>query len=348
MSGDTLYDLPPGQDDPIHLLAVADTKMGKSVYSAQAAVDGFGVIYLDCDNGRTAIEFALKGNDAAKKRLRYYPFGRPSAFLQNLFRSTAVAPMRWIPRTNGLWGPMAVGLEEDDVVWEFNIKAIPSSYVLVIDAWTPVAADALGIGDATQSAVLLEGTDQQIYGGANVNLTYIVNMIQKLPCHVIVQAHGTIFERYEKPLNVKGSGMKQGEMILREVKDVPVSSSRAHGESMATRFNHIGWMSVDGAGETTIDFTRKATRVGGGPPNKIAKAKDLPFSKLVSRIPDYVEVEGWFKKTTHKEVVAAVAAARKSFSLPPAQSQIKAPALATPTTTQNPGLVASSLLTAKK
>lgn len=76
---------------------------------------------------------------------------------------------------------------------------------------------------------------------------------------------------------------------------------------MATRFNHIGWMTVDGMGETTIDFTRKQGRIGGGPPNKISKTRDLPFVKLLSQMPLAEDAPGWYAKTTHGELLEAIA-----------------------------------------
>lgn len=289
-----------GMDDPVHLLAIADSKAGKSVYAAQAVLDGFQMIYLDSDNGVSALRYVLRDNPAARKRVFYLPLARPQTFLTNFLRSTAARPMMWMPDRNQLWSKMLPGVADDERVWKFAASEIPRTWVLNIDSWTSTSSDALGIGAADQKAELLNGTDQGIYGEAGSNLTYICNMLQKVPYHVIVQAHGTKYEVYDKPPGSTGV-VKQKDLILRETKEVPVSSSRAHGETMVSRFNHIGWLYVNHLGETEIDFTRRPGRVGGGPPNRKAKVQELPFSKLVGGIPEPVDCDTWWIEGTHGE-----------------------------------------------
>jgi len=302
----TTLDQVPRSDDPIHLLLVADSKVGKSTYVAQAAIDGFHILYSDSDNGVSALRYLIEDVEKkpeALKRVHYFPTKKPVAFNKGLLRSTTAKPFRWIKRLDSEWGPLAVGVNPDDEVWEFDITKLPRSWIYSIDSWTSCAADALGIGRPDQAATLLDGTDQSIYGEANSNLIYIANMIQKLPCHVITQAHAGKYELYDKPLNVKMGEMTQRQMLLREIIDVPVSSSRPHGKEMCSRWNHIGWLYVNNLGETEIDFTRRNNRIGGGPPNCIKKVKDLPFSKLV-KVPPAESGEGFFTVTTHGALAA--------------------------------------------
>lgn len=299
----TTLDKVPEEEEPVHLLLVADSKAGKSTYAAQAAIDGFNMIYFDSDNGLSALRHALKAHPEAMKRVHYFNTNRPSTFLSGFLRSTEKVPFRWVPRLNKLWGKLITEVTPEDKVWVFDATKVPPSWLLSIDSWTSTSADSLGIGSADQAALLLEGTDQGIYGSANVSLTYISNMLQKFPSHVIVQAHGTKFEIYEKPTGKESSKIKQGEMILRDTVDVPVSSSRPHGMTMGSRFNHIGWLYVNRLGQTDIDFTRTSTRIGGGPPNRKAKVEELPFSKLVRSVPTPVEANGWFTETTHGALI---------------------------------------------
>ena len=287
----------PAVDEAVHLLLIADSKAGKSVYAAQAAADGFTVIYIDSDNGASALQYALKDKPDARKRVFYIPTNRPSTFITNFLRSTAQRPMFWIPRLEQLWNKI-LKLEDDEVVWKFAASEIPKQWVLDIDSWTSTAADALGIGAFDQEAKLLEGTDQGIYGEASSKLTYICNMIQKVPYHVIIQAHGTKYEVYDKPNGAQGQ-VKQRDMILRETKEVPVSSSRPHGETMVSRFNHIGWLYVNALGGTDIDFSRRPGRVGGGPPNKKDKVENLSFLKLVGGVPATATSDTWWVEGTH-------------------------------------------------
>lgn len=294
----------PATEDAVHLLLVGDSKAGKSTYMAQAAIDGFTLVYKDSDNGLSALRYALKDHPEAMKRIHYFGMTRPEQYMRYFLKSNEKMPFRWVPRLNMPWAKLLPNLTPDDEVWEFDSTKIPKSWVLVGDSWTSTAADALGIGDATQAAKLLEGTNQSIYGEANSNLTYICNMLQKIPCHVAIQAHATKYEVYDKPIGVEAGKVKQAEMVLRETLDVPLSSSKGHGQTMASRFNHIGWLGVNVLGETEIDFTRKPRRVGGGPPNRMAKAKDLPFSKLVGKVPEAESGDGWYVQRTHGELIA--------------------------------------------
>jgi hypothetical protein len=105
---------------------------------------------------------------------------------------------------------------------------------------------------------------------------------------------------YDKPNGSTGV-VKQKDMILRETKEVPVSCSRPHGETMVSRFNHIGWLYVNHLGGTEIDFTRKPGRVGGGPPNKKDTVDKLPFSKLTKGVPESIPCDTWWIEGTHGE-----------------------------------------------
>lgn len=298
----------PQTNDPIHLLLVADSKVGKSVYAAQAAIDGFGVVYIDSDNGISAARWAIaKANKPeALKRIQYFQTQKPVDFVKGLLRSTSKSPFIWSPRIDRQWGKTTVDSKSDDKLWVFDITKLPRQHILVQDSWTSIAGDALGIGSSAQAAEILDEdvNKQGIYGDANGNLTFIANMLQKLPNHVIVLAHGTVFERYEKPLNVTVRDAKQNMFKLKETMEVPISSSRPHGKEMASRFNHIGWLYVNNLGKTEIDFTRKSDRVGGGPPDTKTEVEKLPFSKLTGGVPEYVDPTGFCIETTVAEVVA--------------------------------------------
>lgn len=295
----------PDTEDPVHLLGIADSKIGKSMYAAQAALDGFNVVYLDGDNGSSALKHALRGNVEAQRRVHYFRITKLSDFLVPFLRSTEKTPLRWCKELNRPWNKMIIGAEADFTIWTFDVTKMPATWLLVIDSWTAVAANSVGLGDADSKELptLLSGTDQGTYGEASSRLTYVCNILQKAPYHVYVQAHGTKYEVWDKPPGATGI-IKQNQMILRETLEVPVSSSRAHGQTMASRFNHIGWFGVDQLGRTEVDFTRKPGRIGGGPPNRKELVEKLPFSKLVGSIPPHVPADGLYTRATHAEMMA--------------------------------------------
>lgn len=294
----------PAKTDPVHLMLVGDTKSGKSTYAAQAAIDGFTLLYIDADNGISALRHAFVKHPEAMSRVHYFSTSRPAKLLKGILRSTTKSPFRWIKDTDNEWGKLATDVTPDSIVWEFDITKVPPEWILVPDSWSSVASDALGIGNARQHSSLLDGTDQAVYGEANVNMVYLSNLIQKYPGHVIVQAHAGKYEIYEKPTGVVAGQMKQGQMTLREVLDVPVSSSNPNSIRIAKAFNHIGWLSVNHLGQTIIDFERKPNRVGGGPPNRKDVTDKLRFLHLAGGVlPEPTDSTGWFRETTHAELV---------------------------------------------
>lgn len=334
MAAPTMEDMPV-EWNPVHLLAIADSKVGKSTYAARAAADGMRVLYIDSDNGSVALSHALKDNPEAKKRVHLVKTENPIEFLIGFFRSTPQQPLRWNVTLDRSYSMSNVGQTPDDVLYFFNARALPPELLIVIDSWTSLAGDALGIGAKVKGIDLINiKEDQQgIYGEAGNRLTLITNYIQKIHCHVMVIAHGTFYERYEKPTGKTQREMKQHEMVLRDVIQVPFSSSRPHGFTMASRFNHVGWLEIDRMENVFIDFRRRPDRVGGGPPNNKFKLTDLPFVKLVNptdgTVVDPGHSDSWFTAMTIGEMLA-VAEARKTQSAPANKTASPAQASNTP------------------
>lgn len=299
----------PG-DAVVHLLLIADSKAGKSTYAAEAAIAGFHLIYLDSDNGLSALLATInkeKNAEEIKRRVDYFKITHPRMFLQLFLRSSPTKPLFWAPNKNKAVNVKSPDMDDSEPIWVFNAKAIPASSVLVLDSWTSLSQDALQQLRAEQSAPLLEGTDQQVYGEAKAAVDYFANIMQSLPYHLIVQAHPTRYEVYEKPANTTGADLKQRDMKLIDTYEIPVSTSRVSGLDMGKRFNHIGWLNVTPTGTVEIDFTRKPKRVGGGPPNRKARTNELNFLEVVKlsggplpySVP-FVEEPNlpWFKEVT--------------------------------------------------
>lgn len=313
-------DTVPAEAAPVHLLLIGDTKVGKSSYAAEAAIDGFELIYIDADNGLSALRARIKKEPNAEevfKRVNYFAPGKPVAFTQAFLRSTAAKPMFWLPNRDKE-APSNVDVLKKDYVdvnpaeplWVVDSSAIPRTTILALDSWTSFAADSLELLRPEQRSALLDGSaDQSLYGSARIGLVYITQMLQRVQYHVIVQAHSTRYEIYEKPKGSSGAP-KQRDMTLVETLKVPVSSSRAHGLEMASRFNHIGVMSVSNLGVEELDFTRKPNQVSGGPPNKKAKARDLGFKTLVGEQGVDKPDRPWYYETTIAEHHAALVKAK--------------------------------------
>lgn len=307
---------------PTHLLLIGDTKMGKSTYAAQAALDGFLVIYIDADNGLSALQRMVPKGHEARSRILYFGTKKPYTFVDSFLDSGV---FRWNLTQDAVYSS-ASGKPGDQMVQVIPSK-VPRGIILVIDSWTSIALDAMEAG-AEFKRVDLEamGSDSQaVYGNAGVKLTLLLAIIQHTKFHVIVQAHGTYFERYEKPLGSQ-AGVKQKDMILRDQVQVPLSSSRPHGFQMGKYFTDIGWLEMNRANVRELDFTVVHGRVGGGTLNKRAQLSELPFSKTFGPVPTLPEIsETWIKYMSHEEFLAAMPA-KESTTKPAGSSPSVLPA----------------------
>lgn len=299
----------PASADPAHLLIIGETKSGKSTFCAQAVEDGWPMIYVDSDNGLSALRRALK-TETAMDRVFYFGTEHPADFLNGMLTESV---FRWNLTKDALYSS-GVGSSGDKLVQIYPSR-IPVNMLLSVDSWSAVALDAMQIGAENKKTALeemaTENKAQQVYGAAGLKLTLLAAVLQKVPFHVIVQAHPTTFEKLEKPLNVQLKAAKQGEMMIREVIEVPLSSSKPHGRSLGKFFTDIGWLEIDRADRRNLDFTTKYGRVSGGTINKKGPIEEMSFSKLFGRPPPYdpSTESQWIRYLTHDEFVAERAAA---------------------------------------
>lgn len=310
MSAST-FDEVPIQRQPVHLLLIARSKFGKSTYAAEAALQGFRVLYIDSDNGASALSYRLRDHPEAKQRIHYIRTEHPVELLYPTLFDSPV--FRWNKDLDKPYkGDSMSGHKPEHRIVQIVPSKIPPEVILVVDSWTSVAMDALGLG-ADKASVTLDdmGNAQQgVYGAANMKLNLIEANIQHAPFHVIVLAHSTFYERYEKPTGQQAKYVKQGDMVLQETIEIPVSSSRPHGAEMGKYFNHIGHLDLDNLGSTFIDFTRKPNRVGGGPPNRKDSTSKLNFKELAHGVSD-PGADGWITEFTVQEYLDAKEAAKK-------------------------------------
>lgn len=263
---------------PVHLLLIAPTKFGKSTYTAEAALAGFNVLYIDADNGKSTLIHTLKGNPEALARIHHVQTTNPAQFLEAMFEATKV--FRWNLTTDKVY--MKATAAPDDVIFTLDIQKFfeERDLILAVDSWTTVAYNALKVGAGKAGAKVQDFKEvgQAVYGTAGNLVNYLCVVLQQLPMHVIVQAHLGFYERYSKPAKV--ANPKQKEMILEETLEVPISTSNPQSDKMGKYFNHIGHLTVDNIGRRLIDFTTKPRRTGGGPPNRIAPTTELGFAQL--------------------------------------------------------------------
>lgn len=310
----------PDEASPTHLLLIGDTKTGKSTYVAQAAIDGYVVLYADSDNGLSALKRLLKDNPAAMARVIYFGTENLYKFMESLLTNQI---FRWnLTKDTQFSSAMA---SPDDKIVEIVPSRIPRTIILGLDSWTSMALDAMDVG-ATNKKVALEsmGAESQgVYGEAGTRLTLAAAIIQRCPFNVIAIGHRGYYERLEKP----PSGgvlkeIKQKDMIIKETIQVPMSSSYKHGLAIGKYFTDIGWLEIDRMDKRTIDFTIQHGRVGGGTINQKGGVNELSWSKCFGPVPpEPVIDESWIRYMTAQEFAERQAAAKSPVAKPAGVSE---------------------------
>lgn len=295
----TLADEEDDGINPVHLLLVGESKIGKTDYICDMAEDGFTLLYIDADNGKNTLKKRLKNNAAALARVHYVRTGQPFEFCINLFYPKKTFH-RWnLTRdTNGVTGA------DDDELLLISPDKIPPGVVIVLDSWTSAMFDLLQDA-AKRNNVSFETFNEggtAAYGDAYRRANQLCGYMRDSPNHIVAQGHPINYEQLEKPKGV--SNPKQKDMVIVGNHLVPESCSKPHGFTMSKFFNEVGWMRVNDLRKTVLDFRLIPGRVGAGSP--LAEGdpkKEFRFSKIF-REPETISDSSWIRKITVAEYKA--------------------------------------------
>lgn len=288
-----------------HMLLIAQTKMGKTDYVCQAAIDGYSVLYIDSDNGLPTLKERLANHPEAMKRIQYF---KPDDMYDFVEKFLTMGVFRYNITQNKFF--VSGEAKDTDRLIEIWPGRIPRRMILAIDTWTSLAYRCMQ-NVASEKKIDLTDIDKygrEIYGPANFKLTRIVEYLQPCKFHQIVQCHPGVYERKEKPPG--RNDVLEKDMIIVETLDVPMSSSAPHGASIGKYFNEIGWLQVNAAGKREIDFTVKKGRISGGSVSgKGDPRTDYSFAKLFGKpIPKPDDEPTWMVEHTVAEWKAKQAA----------------------------------------
>lgn len=314
-----------------HVLVIGQTKSGKTDWVAQAVLDGWQVMYVDNDNGKSTLLAQLAGNDAALERVHYFKPDNMSDFVKMFFTSVVI---RYGETSHKLVQSGTVA--DDEMVMEVRPALMPLNVILVIDSWTAMANSLIHELAAAKSIDLTEADrlGREIYGPTGFQATEIGYQIQQAPFHVIVQAHPGWYERKEKPSTLGAArNIDEKDMIIRETTAIPLSTSMPHGFTMGKFFNFIGWMLIAGTDRRELDFRIKKDTISGG--NFPAGAKlngdprtEFRFSKLFGK-PPVIEAgaKPWLVRMTGAEFKESVK--KRNDSAPKATAVLAAKTIVT-------------------
>lgn len=283
----------------IHLLLIAPTKLGKTDYVAQAAIDGWTILYIDADNGYTTLKDRLGNQPEVMKRVHYFDPEVQIDFMESFVDKTVFRYNETLRcELNQL------NLKPDHKVVTMIPSRIPRNVIVSLDSWTSLSYSTL-LQRANHLRLDLSDVDKwgrEVYGNAGFRLTHIADTIQGAPFHMVIQAHPSTYEKKEKPAGMDGHTIVEKDMITKETLQIPQSCSNPHGESIGKFFNKIAWLQLDFRSNPEIDFSLQKGRIGGSKDGPKGDPRILTWTKLFGKPPviDYPQAN-WLKYQTGAE-----------------------------------------------
>lgn len=266
-----------------HLLLMGQTKAGKTHYAAQAAKDGYELLYLDSDHGYATLKQQLKDFPEAMSRVHYLRLPKPKAFLWEFVQTKG-----FICYSEKLEGLFLAGVKhnDNDELVLIRPSRIPPNVIVVMDSWSGIAsnivdecAEVLGVDARTAKA----NTMRPVYGNAGRTATMILKILQFAPFKIITIAHPDMYELKTKP---PGKGkIKEDDMEILKTIQIPLSTSKPHGYSIGKYFTDIGNLRVTATGESELSFKREELQISGGTIGIIGRGKAVQFAALFGEPP---------------------------------------------------------------
>lgn len=215
----------------------------KTWWACQAAEAGYNVLYI---NGDTFPTILSQLTADARKRI-YHLDVTDSANIPVMaqfiaaFTNQTRPGLCWYDEQSKRADPAPFGgaIRVDVQQWDTN-------YVVVVDHFTALVrsinyhyalANNIDLADADK-------TEWEGYRFAGALLTHVVGQLRKLPCHLVLVAHETVYEKYE------GTGRDRRLVFQRQQ---PISSSNPHGMTLAAAFQEVYYFYKEGK-RNWIDF----------------------------------------------------------------------------------------------
>jgi hypothetical protein len=280
-----------------HVLLIGDPKTGKTDWSAKAAEAGFNVLYL---NGDVALPTLSKLKPEAKERLYYIDVhGDMIQIVADLLTGKYLWNDTQTKRYNSVKDAKTEDGMAADEIWEFRPTLLDHNWVMVIDSWTTLSYSAMEAKAGEMGVDLgdIEKVERSIYSGVGNRLTQILNIIEKMPCHVIVIGHPKQMEKTKAPEGKTQKEIREIDRTVEWTKMIPQSSSNPHGLSMGKFFTDIGWMEINAGNKRKLNFKSLHDRVSGGHFDAIGDPREEhSFVSLVKSIggviPDGTQGQG--------------------------------------------------------
>lgn len=268
------------KDNLCRFLIYGPAKTRKTWWATRFAEAGFNVILADTDYG-----FHVTHNlsPAARRRIYHLDMRPP---VEDFLNSGAMCLVRAMQGKTVLYDEdtrrftMPRAVEADHNYAVLNFTKLTAKDILIIDSWTElvnhiVASDRM-IVDPT-SVPKLEWDD---YAKIRLLLDLFLDNMAKLNCHVFIIGHAETVGKRKKDAPLKA----KPEEAIEQIRLQPMSVSRAHAETLASKFTDVFYFNIPSAMVGTMISTKGSVDFDAGSRRiapSITKFDDLTPAKLM-------------------------------------------------------------------
>ena len=258
----------------LRVLAYGMPKAKKTWWALAAAEAGYNVLDLDGDDGWQIGKYL---SEAAQKRIEVIEardrLGQP-VFAPFVVQALKRLKFGWNPASNKF-----DNLGREDGTLQIDLREFTQNDVLILDSWTAFV-QSLYVQYAKEQDIDLTDatkTDWDGYNWCGALALWTADVLVSLPCHVIVIAHGTVYEKRSK----------DGKSVISQKRQIK-STSGPNAMQLPAKFSDILYFYPKGSA-FKIDVKVEEEADGGSrsvPPGTY-NWDDLSFERLIeySNIP---------------------------------------------------------------
>lgn len=231
------------QGNLIRAMLYGTPKSKKTWWSLLMAELGFNVILFDLDDGAG---IAKNLSPAALSRI-YRVDMRPNSMGYSTSGAAALSyamngQVIYFDEETREYVP-AQRVAADREYLRIDLAAAGRHDLIVIDTWTTYVQQMIGNTVMIKSAIQIDKLEWDEYQKVRLLLDHFLGGLTKLNCHAIIVAHSETYAKKKPDANPKDAMRDQ----IDSVRLQPVSVTRAHGETMAGKFNEVLYFENHGA-----------------------------------------------------------------------------------------------------
>lgn len=251
----------------IRLLIFGPPKTRKTWKACQAAESGYNVLLFDGDKGATIIR---QLSPEAQRRIRviscYDKLGRPM-FGEMMIRFSKGQPVYWNATDNEFVVPGMTPIVPEKSYVFLDATRLTTNDLVVCDSRTALAASVVWKFLSENNIDISEAKklEWDVYGYASRMLSWMLSQWKCFDGHFIEISHEQTIDVTKKEMSGKD---RQGNPKITSVpvgtqKIIPISSSKAHAETVAHAYTDVGWFYQRGQ-QVYITTKNEEGRIGGG------------------------------------------------------------------------------------